>query len=184
MLELSLTMSGVCALCMRVCCLERAMGAGASRPASTRWLGLVRAMREEGLARVCRRGRGSLMWWRAQRKAVGHERASRGHGESAGRGSETHSGYKSHHHPCVMLAESRWNKRATYGRGRSPGRSSLKLLFIFFLGLPARVSARVRGKRRSSDPEGQQIGIRAGSAISCARAHLGGVGPKPSEPWV
>ena len=28
------------------------------------------------------------------------------------------------------------------------------------------------------------IGIRAGSAISCARAHLGGVGPKPSEPWV
>ena len=66
MLELSLTMSGVCALCMRVCCLERTMGAGASRPASTRWLGLVRAMREEGLARVCRRGRGSLKWWWAQ----------------------------------------------------------------------------------------------------------------------
>ena len=28
------------------------------------------------------------------------------------------------------------------------------------------------------------IGIRVGSAISCARAHLGGVDPKPSEPWV
>jgi len=89
-------------VCMRVCvsCVQpsgSAMCVGVSRPASTRWLGLVRALREEGLARVCRRGRGSLMWWRAQRKAVGHERASRGHGESAGRGSETHSGYKSHH---------------------------------------------------------------------------------------
>ena len=73
-------------------------------------------------------------------------------------------------HPCVMLAESRWNKRPTYGRGRSPGRSSLKLLFIFFLGLPARVSARVRGKRRSSDPEGQQIGTRA----RLGRRHAGG----------
>jgi len=31
---------------------------------------------------------------------------------------------------------------------------------------------------------GPTIGIRVGSAISCARAHLGGVGPKPSEPWV
>jgi hypothetical protein len=31
---------------------------------------------------------------------------------------------------------------------------------------------------------GLTIGIRAGSAISCVRAHLGGVGPKPSEPWV
>ena len=89
-------------VCMRVCvsCVQpsgSAMCVGASRPASTRWLGLVRAMREEGLARVCRRGRGSLMWWRAQRKAVGHERTPRGHGESAGRGSETHNGYKSHH---------------------------------------------------------------------------------------
>ena len=27
---------------------------------------------------------------------------------------------------------------------------------------------------------GPTIGIRAGSAISCARAHSGGVGPKPS----
>jgi hypothetical protein len=89
-------------VCMRVCvsCVQpsaSAMCVGASRPASTRWLGLVRAMREEGLARVCRRGRGLLKWWWAQRKAVGHERASCGHGESAGRGSETHSGYKSHH---------------------------------------------------------------------------------------
>ena len=89
-------------VCMRVCvsCVQpsgSAMCVGASRQASTRWLRLVRAMWEEGLARVCRRGRGSLMWWRAQRKAVGHERASRGHGESAGRGSKTHNGYKSHH---------------------------------------------------------------------------------------
>ncbi|KAG8076340.1 hypothetical protein GUJ93_ZPchr0006g42171 [Zizania palustris] len=37
---------------MRLCCLERAMGAGASRPASTRWLGLVRAMQMARAARV------------------------------------------------------------------------------------------------------------------------------------
>ena len=74
----------------------------------------------------------------------------------------------------------------------------MKLLFIFFLGLPARVSARVRGKRRSSDPEGQHLvselksaqcipsGIsapmREGSS-PCVRVRLLGIVPH-GELWV
>ena len=67
----------------------------------------------DGTSCMCRRrSRGSLVWWRAARMAVGHERTSRGrsaslgrekraacgHGGIAGRGAEP-CGYKSHHPP-------------------------------------------------------------------------------------